>query len=328
MANDTKHATTYKEALLARGYTYRTFILDSELYREYKAPNGWTWIYARKYRNYPFTSISARRISTNKQASYDFASLHGVTIPHTLHTHAFKTAAAFLKKYGRVVVKPLDKSGGVGLTLDITTKDQLKKAMKGASKGNIPVLIQEQFIGEELRFTILKGKVESIILRRSPRVVGDGQGTVQQLIKQENTERAQLHFPLLTYPQLTKLNISSDLLKSRYIPEKGEIIELSKTTMIGKGASFYGVTKEVHKSYIDIAEELALGLNSAMLVVDMMVKDHLKPATPENYVFLEFNTSPAPQVYSSLRGGDQPPIIDKIVAMIEGYASEYAPEQR
>lgn len=325
MTIDTKNSATYKEALLRRGYVYRTFMLNSEIYREYKAPNGWTWIYAKNFRNYPFTSISARKISTNKQASYDFASLNGVTIPHTLYTHDLKAANSFLKKYGRVVVKPLNQSGGLGLTVDISTKDRLKKAIKVASSGNTPVLIQEQFIGEELRFTILRGKVESIILRRSPRVVGDGKHSIKELIEIENIDREALYFPLLTYPQLQPINIGIDFMTDDTIPSEGEIIELSKTTMIGKGASFYGVTNDVHKTYIDIAERLGLALNSAMIVVDIMVKDYTKPATSDNYIFLEFNTSPAPQLYSSLRGGDKPAIIDKIVSMIDEYAKQYAP---
>ncbi len=326
MTIGSKNSVTYKEALLKRGYVYRTFMLDSQMYREYKAPNGWTWIYAKNFRNYPFTSISARKISTNKQASYDFAVLNGVAIPRTLCTQDPKVASLFLKKHGRVVVKPLDQSGGLGLTVDILTDDRLVQAMKMASLGDTPVLIQEQFIGEELRFTILRGKVESVILRRSPRVVGDGINSVMDLIKIENTNRDALHFPLLIYPQLQSTNIGVDFMTDNSIPSEGKIIELSKTTMIGKGASFYGVTGEVHKTYVDIAERLGTALNAAMIVVDIMVKDYTKPATSDNYVFLEFNTSPAPQVYSSLRGGDKPAIIDKIVSMIDEYATQYNPK--
>lgn len=311
---------TIKEGLVNLGYTYQAYTLDSELYREYKAPNGWTWIYSKRYRNYPFISIAARKISINKLASYEFASIHGITVPATLYTSDIQAASKFLDEHRRVIVKPLDQGGSRGLTLDITAKDQLRVAMGGNS-----ILIQKQFIGMELRFTILKGKVESVILRQTPQVVGDSRHTIQQLIALENGARKKLQFPLLAYPLLDETNTDHGFMGSSTIPAQGEIVELSRATMISKGASFHGVLHSVHESYMHLTEALAIALNSAMIAVDLIVEDYTIPATEDNYVFLEFNTAPAPQIYSSLRSGDQPLIVDKIVSMIDEYAHIYGP---
>lgn len=294
------------------------------MYHQYTAPNGAKWIYSWHFRNYPFISISARKISINKRESYAFARLHGVEIPDTIQVNDGEAARAFLAKHTSVVVKPCDMGGGVGVTVDVTSPDQLSVAIKAATFSDQPPIIQEQFFGEEIRLTVLKGRVKSVILRRTPRIVGDGVSTMRELICGENREREAMHFDLLSYPQLDENLIAVDLLHSTRILEKDEIFELSKTTMIKYGASFYGIAETVHHSYVEIAEELAQSLNPAMLVVDMMVSDFTAPARDENYTFLEFNTAPAPAIYSSLRGGDSPDIVDDIINMIDEYCQTFA----
>jgi D-alanine-D-alanine ligase-like ATP-grasp enzyme len=316
------HATI-KSALKERGYTYQRVTLGGRLYHEYLAPSGWVWRYGQRFRAYPFITIAARNISTDKQASYDFAKLHNVSTPATIAVHNADAALQFLKDHRRVIVKPTSQSGGVGVTVDITSEHDLRSAISFATGDqNDPVLVQRQFIGEEVRFTVLNGKVASAILRQTPRVVGDGVSTIAELIDRENQTRRDLQFPSLTYPLLDEKIIPKHFIKSEHIPAKDEIIELNKSTMIRKGASFYGVMEQVHASYIGIAERLAYSLNPAMLVVDLMIEDFRRPATADNYVFIEFNTAPAPQIYTSIRGGDTPPVIDWIAQMIDEYRTD------
>lgn len=313
-----------KQKLLERGYVYQKIELDGEMYHQYTAPNGAKWIYSWHFRNYPFISISARKISINKRESYAFARLHGVQTPDTIQANDGEVAKAFLAKHTHVVVKPSDMGGGVGVTVDVTTPDQLSTAIKAATFNAQLPIIQKQFFGEEIRLTVLKGTVKSVILRRTPRIVGDGLSSVAELILAENKEREALHFNLLSYPLLDEKLLPADVLQDTRILEKNEVYELSKTTMIKYGASFYGIAKNVHPSYVEIAEELAQSLNPAMLVVDMMVSDFTAPARDENYTFLEFNTAPAPAIYSSLRGGDSPDIVDEIINMIDEYCQTFA----
>lgn len=326
MTRKVSPSSSFSEALTKRGYVYSPFELNSELFHRYAAPNGWNWIYGKSFRTYPFIAIATRKISSDKLASYEFARMNNVTIPHTMHTADQKAANGFLADYKQIVVKPLSESGGAGLTVGITNKRQLKKAMKYAAVGKNPVLLQEQFIGQELRFTIVKGKVASIILRQTPRIVGNGKDTIAALIKKENEERSVLVFPELSYPLLSAEIIDKSLIKSKAVPSKGEVIELSKSTMIRKGASFLGVTKDVHASYSEIALRLANALSPALLIVDLMVTDYTIPATDSNYVFLEFNTAPGPKIYSSIRSGDQPPIIDMVADLIDEYSKIYGPK--
>jgi D-alanine-D-alanine ligase-like ATP-grasp enzyme len=163
--------------------------------------------------------------------------------------------------------------------------------------------------------------VRSAILRQTPRVVGDGKRTLTELIAAENKLRESLVFPTLSYPQLNAQNIPEKYLSSDEIVGDKEVREFSQATMIRNGASFYGVLQQIHPSYIALVEQLAAQLNPPFVVVDLMVKEWDKSeATPGSYIFLEFNTSPSLEVYTSLRGGDKPDIIKLLADQVDKYA--------
>jgi D-alanine-D-alanine ligase-like ATP-grasp enzyme len=309
-----------KEALLQRGYTPHEIVLDRK-YTQYYSPSGKLAIVQGAVYYHPYISTFASKVSRNKLLSYQFANTHGVTTPKTVQTGDREAGARFLDKYRRIIVKPHDGGGGQGLTLDVTDHGGLMAAMDTASFNGHDPILQEQFIGEELRFAIIKGKVRSVILRRTPRVIGDGVSSVRALVEKENRARLGLSFPFLSYPQLTGAIIDESLLESSDIAAKGQVVELSKATMIGQGASFYGVTQEVHPSYIAIAERLALALNPTMLIVDLMVRDYRASATPDNYIFLEFNTAPSMTIYSCIRGGDMPDVPSMVADVLDEYVN-------
>jgi len=310
---------TLKAELLQRGYTLNKITLD-RVYKQFFSPGGKAILNVGLYHDYPFITQTAKKVSIDKTLGYDFAKIHQVNTPATLQTLDMAQASAFLDKYKKVIVKPVDLSDTKGLTINITDSDALKAAIEKATYDTQAPLIQEQFIGDEVRITVLAGKVFSAVHRRTPRVTGDGVSSIRQLIDKENKERALLSFPLYTYPQWDGTMIPAELFNSETVLEKGQTMVLSRKVPFGRGTSFHGITEEVHSSYFDIAEKLANNLNPPMLVIDFMIKDYTAPASSDNYVFLEFNTSPSLEIYSSIRDGDRPDVISKIADLIEKYA--------
>lgn len=307
------------DELLSRGYALEQLPLGGR-YRQYISPNGKVAITKTAHYEYPFMPRVTKTISQDKELSYALAKFLNVSVPATLRSGSLHQASDFLDKYKRIIIKPAEKGGGQGLSLNITENSQLSDALSKATFGDSLPLIQEQFMGDEIRFTVISGRVQSAILRQTPRVVGDGHTTVAELIKIENKVRETLIFPLLTYPQLTGLIIPKHFLHDSRVLGKLEVVELNNSTMIRNGASFYGISESVHPSYVEIAERLADRLNPTFLVVDLMIKQWKSKATANNYIFLEFNTAPALAVYSSIRGGDKPNIIALIANLIDEYA--------
>ncbi len=308
------------KCLLARGYTLRE-ISTRPAYREFTAPDGKKWLTLGGTVVHPSVTAIARQIASNKAVSYQFAALNGATIPKTLSLPAEKAdLEAFRQAYTPLVVKPLDSHSSLGMTLDITTAADLQAAVDVASAYSKKVLVQQQFTGQEVRFTVLHGQVVHCLFRETPQVTGDGVSTVKQLIDTENETRRNLDFQIVPYPQLDKTIIAASLLSSSTVPGDGEIVELSKSSLVGGGGIMRNVTDRVDASYKAVAAHLAAVVNPEFLVVDMLIQDFTVPCDGENYVFLEFNTSPCLRLYYDVRSGDDYDIVSELADMIDEWS--------
>ncbi len=303
--------------LLDRGYFLRE--IDTRPgFREFTAPNGNTWLTLKGYVLHPSVTAVARYIASNKSVSYQFASLNGAAIPKTLELPPGSSSLeSFLQTYAPLVVKPLDSHSSLGMTMNIRTADQLEAATRAAYAYSPRILVQQQFKGQEVRFTILHGKVVHCLLRETPQVVGDGKATVAELITRENEVRRNLNFNIVPYPQLDQTLISTDFLTSAKVPSDGEVVRLATSSMVAGGGIMREITDQVDDSYKAIAYKLAMAVNPEFIDVDMLVADFMVQATPDNYVFLEYNTSPSLRLYYDVRSGNKFDIVTQLADMID-----------
>jgi len=275
---------------------------------------------------YPFATTSARRVFKNKAMAYAYIGSFNVATPSTMVVESYSSDLdSFLDTHGLVIVKPNSGQGGKGLTLKIKSHEQLKAAVENALTFSDKVLVQRQFIGEEVRFTTFNGKVKSALLRQKPNVVGNGTSTVAQLIEDENEARRQLTFSAVQYPMLDENLISSDLLHSQAVPADGERVELGLGTMIRNGASMYEIIDSIDQSYIEIVEKISETFGHGIIAIDMMIGDVSTVATQDNYIFLEMNNDPALVLYYSCRNGNQFDVVSEylgpmLITAIEGNA--------
>lgn len=285
-------------AFRERGYLLEEARLGAKPIIRMVSPEGNTWMTSTNV-SYPMVSGLVEEIAANKFLAYEIVKSAGFRIPETeLLTHLQTTSESkLLETVNPVIVKPGDSFGSKGVTLDISDTQQLADAVTIARQLSKDVIIQEQVSGEEIRFTIIKGRVASVLLRQSPRVIGDGQSTVAQLIEKENYERTLLDFQYISYPQLTDRLIDGHFFQDSSILKDGNVLQLSKATMIKQGASIFDIIDEVDTTYKVIAEKIAYALGAAFITVDMFVEDYGTPSGDDNYWFNECNTSPALRLY-------------------------------
>ena len=65
---------------------------------------------------------------------------------------------------------------------------------------------------------------------------------------------------------------------------------------------------------------MAANVNPPFLVIDIMVKQWKSELQPEDYIFLEFNTAPALEIYTSIRAGETPDTIARLADLVDEYA--------
>jgi D-alanine-D-alanine ligase-like ATP-grasp enzyme len=308
------------------GYTSEKLQLGASSYTRFTAPNGATWLTQDAHVSYPFSSAACKKISNEKDLAYEFCEQHGVCVPRTKKVYGpigDEALAAFLGT-GPVVVKPNSSSLSWGVTLNIRDEYTLKHAVIDALSFSRVALVQQQIKGEEIRFTVLGGKVKAALLRQTPRVTGDGIATVGELLRAENEVRSQLKMPYVTYPILDERLINMDDLDMNRVPAEGEVVELGRGTMVKTGASIYNIVDDIHTSYIDVAEKAATALGARFVVVDIMIQDYTVPKTDDNYAFIEFNSAPVLKLFYSCRDGKQYDIISELGPMIDRALREVA----
>lgn len=312
-----------EEALLRRGYEVERHHTRAAI-TGLVSPHGKKWYSPSGFVVYPFISDDQRRIALHKYRTYKLASDAGYSVPFTrlvtdLDLISDDELEAMLHRYKKLIVKPEDKALSKGLTLNIQTLDELKKALKYAHEFSSSCVIQQQVYGEEIRFTILDGKVVAALLRQTARVVGDGVSTIAQLIKRENQQRESLHFTYLSYPQLNDSLVDAELLSSDRIPDISEVVELNNSTMIKGGCSVYDVLGDVHSSYLPDIERLVKHLGAGFIVADIFCVDYTQPASKDNHWLIEFNSAPVLKMYYSCRDDRQFDVITHIVDSIDAH---------
>lgn len=264
---------------------------------------------------YPFATASVRLIAKDKLMAYDYMQAAGLNVPYTIAVTAAGQdglhAAGLFEDGRRYIVKPNRGAGSAGLTLDVGSLDTAQKAVDTALRVAPIVLVQSQFVGEEVRLTIVDGKVRSALLRQKPRVVGDGRSSIRELVTAENSLRQSLKHTQAPYPILDETLLDKKLLTSTTVPGAGEIVELSKSTMIRGGASVFEILPKLHSSYVQNVERAVRRLGDGLLVVDLMMSAYDQPATDENYVFIEMNLSPALALYYSCRDGNHFAVVER-----------------
>lgn len=291
--------------LKKRGYSSTEFVQAGKRHLSLTDKQGHNWTTPIAKIGYPLQSKKFIEISRSKQSEYEFAESVGMSVPRTRVLKADERLARtdrerILKDFKTAIVKPADASLSRGLTLEVTDEADLARAVKHAQSYHEDILIQQQVYGQELRFAILNGTVIAVLLRETPRVIGDGKRTVIELIAAENKLRERIKGTYVQYPALTT-ELSDEVL-SRVLPA-GEIYELGRSTMIRGGCSIYDVLPRVHESYVRKVEKLARAAEIGFGAVDVFIRDFTKPARAANYWLMELNTSPVLKLFYSCRDG-------------------------
>ncbi len=297
------------------GYEIEEAKINGELVLRYTSPGGQFWVTSSAKTAYPMNSSKTYDIANNKQLSYDIAQKLGISIPDTRYISSFedvKSAKDLLHKNQCLVVKPLDGYFGQDVSVGIDSEERLESVLNNLLSKSSVAIVQQQIYDEEYRFTVLEGKVVSVVLRKRPQVKGDGKSTIEKLVKNENDIRRNLKPGGISYPLWTE-ELLGDVVHSQEVLEKDEIRIFSGSTIPSTGSSLYEVIEEVHPDYIKMAETFAQTIGAGLLAFDVFIRDHRQL---QNYWFNECNTSQALKLILAVMNKDNTGVVDHIVKRI------------
>lgn len=227
---------------------------------------------------------------------------------------------AFLKSLGKpVVVKPArDSGGGEGVTMNVITPSQLRKAVSLAFAFCDEALIEEQIAGHSFRLLFLDGKLVDAVRRDPPTLKGDGRTALRTLIERENTRRKNCD-PISALSPLTidrdmRMTLDKQNLELGSIAPIGATIKIKSVANENSATDNHRVTGNIHPTTIRLARRFVLRFGFELVGVDIICRSIDEPLDQPNGVFSEVNTGPGlHHHYLTSSGGGDVNVAERIV---------------
>jgi GNAT-family acetyltransferase (TIGR03103 family) len=198
---------------------------------------------------------------------------------------------AFLTEVGgEVVVKPARGEQGAGITVGVSSAEELRRAVAEARKHCQNVLVEELSQGDDLRVLVIDHEVVAAAVRRPAAVTGDGVHDVHALIERQSRRRAAATGGESTIPldDTTREVVAAAGFGMHDVLPEGETLAVRRTANLHTGGTIHDVTARLHPDLADACVRASKAIAIPVTGLDLLVPD---PAGPE-HVFIEANERP------------------------------------
>jgi cyanophycin synthetase len=267
------------------------------------------------------TSAVSESIAQDKDLTKRLLRAAGVPVPLGRPVSDVDDAWAAAQAIGLpVVVKPRGSNQGKGITVNITTREQLERAFPAAEA--VGTVMVEQFIpGNDFRLLVVGDRLVAAARRDPPRVVGDGASTIRELVDRINADprRGDGHATSLTKVRLDDIAIA--LLAGRDLTpdsvlEKGRSVVLRKNANLSTGGTATDVTDEVHPQVAASAVAAAQTVGLHVCGVDLVCESVRVALDQQPAGIVEVNAAPGLRMHLSPSYGKGRPVGEAIVARL------------
>jgi cyanophycin synthetase len=268
------------------------------------------------------TSAIACDIASDKALTKTILRQASIPAPHAVTARTEDEAIMAFQEIGPpVAVKPLDGNQGKGVSLNLTTMEEVSHAFHIASQYSSAALVEEMLIGRDYRALVVNGELVAASERRPPRVTGDGQKTVAELIEIENSNplRGDGHEKPLTRIPVDPILIACLKRKGLTldsIPKPGEVVYLRESANLSTGGSAIDVTDIVHSDVARVCERAARSVGLDICGIDLILEDISEPLTEGRGGIVEVNAAPGLRMHLYPSEGKPRDVGAKIVEML------------
>lgn len=218
-----------------------------------------------------------------------------------------------------VVVKPVDRDGGLGVSVGLETEDEVRAAFSGASAVSARVLVEKHVVGRDYRLTVLDGKLLWAIERIPAGVIGDGVSTVEELVARENRDPRRGDGPHAALKRLAlddeaRRLLAVQTLAADAVPACGQEVRLRRIANVNGGGRPVAVNERVHPDNAALAVRAVEALRLDLAGVDLLIPDIARSWRETGAAICEINAQPqlgattAPHLYGEILrsrlGGD------------------------
>jgi cyanophycin synthetase len=251
------------------------------------------------------TGAIAESIAQDKELTKKLLHAAGVPVPMGRTVKDQDDAWATALEIGLpVVIKPKDGNQGKGVTVNVTTREQLDAGYLAASEFRDDILVERYLPGNDFRLLVIGNKLIAAARRDPPIVVGDGVHTVRQLVDQVNLDprRGNGHATSLTkirFDDIALASLSKQGLVADSVPAKGQRVILRNNANLSTGGAATDVTDDVHPEVAARAIAAAHMVGLDICGVDLVCDSVLKPIEEQNGGIVEVNAAPGLRMHLS-----------------------------
>lgn len=268
------------------------------------------------------TSAVGMEVASDKELTKILLDQASIPVPRGIVVRTWDEAVDAMQRIGgAVVVKPLDGRQGQGVSLNLTTTEEVAHAFHLAQEFSEEVIVEELFVGKNYRVLVVGGRMVAASERRPASVVGNGLSTVAELIEVENRNplRGEGHEKPLTRIEIDEIVLA--FLKKKgfdldYVPRAGETVELRDGINLSTGGTATDVTDEVHTEVARMCERAARVIGMDICGVDLVLKDISAPLKKGSGGVIEINASPGLRMHHYPSAGTARDVASSIVEML------------
>ncbi|HCY64016.1 MAG TPA: cyanophycin synthetase [Oxalobacteraceae bacterium] len=251
------------------------------------------------------TSAIAESIAQDKELTKKLLAAAGVPVPHgRVAANAADAWEAACEIGLPVVVKPRDGNQGKGVTVNITTREQVEAAFAAAEAYRDDVIVERYLPGHDFRLLVVGDKLIAAARREPPLVIGDGVHTVRQLVDIVNSDprRGSGHATSLTkirFDDIALARLAEQGMDANSVPARGQRVLLRNNANLSTGGTATDVTDDVHPDVAACAVAAAQMVGLDICGVDLVCDSVLKPIEDQNGGIVEVNAAPGLRMHLS-----------------------------
>lgn len=270
------------------------------------------------------TSAIAESIAQDKDLTKKLLATAGVPVPlgHEVATPDQAWSAAC--EIGLpVVIKPKSGNQGKGVTVNITSREQLAAAFAAAAEFDDEILVERFLPGNDFRLLVVGNKLVAAARRDPPSVVGDGLHTIRELVQQVNLDprRGLGHATSLTkirFDDIALGCLATQGFNADSVPVKGKRVTLRHNANLSTGGSATDVTDDVHPEVAQRAVAAAQMVGLDICGVDMVCDSILQPLEETGGGVVEVNAAPGLRMHLTPSYGKGRPVGEAIISTLFG----------
>jgi len=244
------------------------------------------------------TGAVAESIAQDKELTRTLLAEAGIPVPEGRPVSDAADAWAAADEIGKpVVVKPRYGNQGRGVSVDLSTREEVERAWHVAREEESTVMVERFVTGGDYRVLVVGGRVVAASRRHPPTVVGDGTATIRQLVDRVNEDprRCSDHAGALSPVRIDDVALAvlaEQGLDAESVPVAGRTVLLRQNANLSTGGTAEDVTDVVHPEVAARAVEAARIVGLDVAGIDIVTADITRSLESQRGVVIEVNAGP------------------------------------